>query len=91
MASMEVNTYSDDGTHSNARCLVEIVENLQTSSIGFGKDMHSVGTWKRRFEETGFINVHEDVYKVIKLANYKVRLLTAFFSSPRALGLKTLS
>ncbi|KAJ5636495.1 uncharacterized protein N7484_009808 [Penicillium longicatenatum] len=64
MASMEVNTHSDDGTHLNARCLVESVKNLQTSSIGFGKDMNSVGTWKRRFEETGFINVHEDVYKL---------------------------
>ncbi|KAJ5656700.1 hypothetical protein N7507_008650 [Penicillium longicatenatum] len=64
MASMEVNTHSDDGTHTNARCLVESVKNLQTSSIGFGKDMNSVGTWKRRFEETGFINVHEDVYKL---------------------------
>ncbi|KAJ5545972.1 hypothetical protein N7494_003557 [Penicillium frequentans] len=64
MASMEVNTDSDDGTHLNARCLVESVKNLQASSISFGKDMNSVGTWKERFEKAGFINVREDVYKL---------------------------
>lgn len=65
MASMEVNTDSDDGTHLNARCLVESVKNLQASSISFGKDMNSVSTWKERFEKVGFVNVREDVYKVI--------------------------
>ena len=69
---MEVNTHSDDGTHLNARCLVESVKNLQDSSIGFGKDINSVDTWKERFEKAGFINVREDVYKVIPCAiNHK--------------------
>lgn len=91
MASMEVTTDSDDGTHLNARCLVESVKNLQASSLSFGKDINSVSTWKERFEKAGFINVREDVYKVIHCAiNHKIRLLTQT-SCPRALGRKTLS
>lgn len=91
MASMEVNTHSDDGTHLNARCLVDSVKNLQASSISFGKDMNSVGTWKERFEKVGFINVREDVYKVINgVISHQTRLLT-WTSCPRALGLKTRS
>ncbi|KAJ6102202.1 hypothetical protein N7486_004629 [Penicillium sp. IBT 16267x] len=64
MASMEVTTDSDDGTHLNARCLVESVKNLRASSISFGKDINSVITWKERFEKAGFINVREDIYKL---------------------------
>ncbi|KAJ5945503.1 hypothetical protein N7454_002342 [Penicillium verhagenii] len=64
MASMEVNTHSDDGTHLNAKCLVESVRNLQASSERFGKDMNSVATWKDRFEKVGFTNVREDIYKL---------------------------
>ncbi|KAJ5746383.1 hypothetical protein N7520_011565 [Penicillium odoratum] len=64
MASMEVNTHSDDGTHLKATCMVESVKNLHAASKSFGKDMDSVSTWKERFENTGFVNVREDVYKL---------------------------
>lgn len=64
MASMEVNTYSDDGTHLMAPNLVEVAKQLHISSRLFGKDMSSISTWKERMEKAGFINVKEEVLMV---------------------------
>ncbi|KAJ5678962.1 methyltransferase [Penicillium macrosclerotiorum] len=64
MSSMEVNTYSDDNTHLNAKCMLESVVNMHAGSRAFGKDMASVLTWKEKFEKAGFVNVREEVYKL---------------------------
>lgn len=64
MATMEVNTYSDDETHLKATCLLESVKHMHASSRMFGKDMSSVFQWKERMEKAGFVNIHEEVYKV---------------------------
>ncbi|KAI9041879.1 class I SAM-dependent methyltransferase [Aspergillus affinis] len=64
IASLEVNTYSDDDTHLKAPCLLEGVKNMHAASKLYGKDMTTVVHWKEMMEKAGFINVHEDVYKV---------------------------
>lgn len=64
MATMEVNTYSDDETHLKATYLLESVKHMHASSRMFGKDMSSVLQWKERMENAGFVNVREEVYKV---------------------------
>ncbi|KAJ5106639.1 hypothetical protein N7456_003314 [Penicillium angulare] len=64
MATMAVDTYSDDDTHLNATCLLDMAKHLDISSKSFGKDMRSVTTWKERFEQAGFINVKEEVIKL---------------------------
>lgn len=64
MASMEVNTYSDDGTHLSATNLLDSVKHMHLSSKLFGKDMSSVSGWKERMEKAGFVNVREEVFKV---------------------------
>lgn len=64
MATMEVNTYSDDDTHLKAACLLESVKHMHASSRMFGKDMSSVLLWKERMEKAGFVNVREEVFKV---------------------------
>lgn len=64
MATMEPATFSDDGTHLKATCLVEAVKYIQLSSKMFGKESDAASTWKGIMEKAGFINVHEVVYKV---------------------------
>lgn len=64
MATMEVNTYSDDETHLNASCMLESIKHMHASSRMFGKDMSSVFLWKERMEKAGFVNVREEVFKV---------------------------
>ena len=67
MATFAVDTHSDDGTHLNAPCLLEVKNNLHAASQLFGKDMSSVTTWKKRFERAGFVNVKEEIFKVRNL------------------------
>jgi hypothetical protein len=38
---------------------------LEHSSKKHGKDMTTACTWKEKMAKAGFINVHEDVYKVL--------------------------
>ncbi|KAL4891217.1 S-adenosyl-L-methionine-dependent methyltransferase [Aspergillus ambiguus] len=64
IASMEVNTYSDDDTHLQAKGMMEGVKGLHEASKKFGKDMTTAGTWRDRMEKAGFANVHEDIYKL---------------------------
>ncbi|EAW19935.1 class I SAM-dependent methyltransferase [Aspergillus fischeri NRRL 181] len=64
MASMDVNSYSDDGTHLKAVNMVEGVKNMHAASKKHGKDMTTAGTWKEKMEKAGFINVREDIYKL---------------------------
>ncbi|CAG7957853.1 unnamed protein product [Penicillium nalgiovense] len=64
MASFDVNTYSDDGTHLKATNLMVSIKHMHESSRMFGKDMTSSPSWKERMEKAGFVNVKEDVYKL---------------------------
>ncbi|KAJ5408587.1 hypothetical protein N7509_002470 [Penicillium cosmopolitanum] len=64
MASMEVNSYSDDDTHLQAPNILEIGKNLHTASKLFGKDMSSISSWKERMEKAGFVNVKEEILKL---------------------------
>lgn len=65
MSTIEVNTYSDDNTHLKATNLLESVAQLHAGSKMFGKDMTSVVTWKEKMETAGFINVKEEIIKVM--------------------------
>ncbi|KAL2855648.1 S-adenosyl-L-methionine-dependent methyltransferase [Aspergillus pseudodeflectus] len=64
IASIDVNTYSDDDTHLKAKCMLEGVKNMHAASKKFGKDMNTTSTWKARIEKVGFVNVTEEVYKL---------------------------
>ncbi|CAI7570984.1 unnamed protein product [Penicillium viridicatum] len=64
MASFDVNTYSDDGTHLGATNFLLSIKHMHESSRMFGKDMQSSPSWKDRMEKAGFVNVREDVLKL---------------------------
>ncbi|KAJ5713711.1 uncharacterized protein N7483_010892 [Penicillium malachiteum] len=64
MATIAVDTNSDDGTHLKATYLLESVKNMHAASKSFGKDMTSVCTWKERYEKIGFVNIKEDIVKL---------------------------
>ncbi|KAJ5551398.1 hypothetical protein N7535_000652 [Penicillium sp. DV-2018c] len=62
MATIDVTTHSDDGTHLAATNFLLSIKHMHESSRMFGKDMTSSPTWKGRMEKAGFINVTEDTY-----------------------------
>ncbi|GAB1214390.1 hypothetical protein ATERTT37_003552 [Aspergillus terreus] len=64
IASIEVNSYSDDDTHLKAQGMLDGVKGLHEASKKFGKAMDTVHTWADRIEKAGFVNVHEDIYKL---------------------------
>lgn len=64
IASMEVNTYSDDGTHQKATTLLEGIKFMHDAARKHGKDLQSVLGWKEKMEKAGFVNVREEIYKV---------------------------
>ncbi|RHZ58998.1 hypothetical protein CDV55_104024 [Aspergillus turcosus] len=64
MASIDVNSYSDDGTHLKAVNMMEAVKNMHLASAKHGKDMTTAHTWKEKMEKAGFVNVRDDVYKL---------------------------
>ncbi|PYH85171.1 methyltransferase [Aspergillus uvarum CBS 121591] len=64
IASMEVNTYSDDGTHHRATTLLEGIKFMHDSARKYGKDMQTVHGWKEKMENAGFVNVREEIYKL---------------------------
>ena len=61
---MEPTTYSDDGTHLEATCLMEAIDHMHSGAKSFGKDLTSAVTWKDRMKLAGFINVQEIILKV---------------------------
>ncbi|CAI7598119.1 unnamed protein product [Penicillium glandicola] len=64
IASFDVNTYSDDGTHLGATNFLLAIKHMHEASRMFGKDMTSSLSWKERMEKVGFVNVKEDIYKL---------------------------
>jgi hypothetical protein len=77
MSTIEVNTYSDDDTHLKATSMLESVTQLHAGSKMFGKDMASVFTWKEKMERAGFINVREEVFKVMVPNPHENTVLTS--------------
>jgi trans-aconitate methyltransferase len=73
MASMDVNSYSDDGTHLKAVNMVEGVKNMHAASRKHGKEFTTAERWKESMEKAGFINVHEDIYKVLLCHTFLVK------------------
>lgn len=69
MATMGPTTYSDDGTHLVATCLVEAIDHMHSGEKAFGKDLTSAVTWKDRMKTAGFINVQEIILKVELLSS----------------------
>lgn len=70
MATFETCTYSDDETHQGATNMCYAIKNIHESSLVFGKDMTSSPTWKSRMEKAGFVNVKEDIYKVLAIQSH---------------------
>ncbi|OJJ50215.1 hypothetical protein ASPZODRAFT_128840 [Penicilliopsis zonata CBS 506.65] len=64
MASFQVQSYSDDGTHRKAEYLERMNDALYAASRAFGKDMASISSWKARMRKAGFQNVREETYKL---------------------------
>ncbi|KAJ6001023.1 hypothetical protein N7481_001432 [Penicillium waksmanii] len=64
MATFEVNTMSDDGTHLKSTYLLNSVKNIYASARSFGKAMHSVPSWSDWIKKAGFVNVREEIYKL---------------------------
>ncbi|KAJ5468457.1 hypothetical protein N7475_006209 [Penicillium sp. IBT 31633x] len=64
IASFDVNTYSDDGSHLAATNFMLAIKHMHESSKIFGKDMTSSPTWKDRMDKAGFVNVKEVIYKL---------------------------
>ncbi|KAJ5398953.1 hypothetical protein N7465_009442 [Penicillium sp. CMV-2018d] len=64
MASFDVNTYSDDGTHLGATNFLLSIKHMHESSRMFGKDLKSSPSWKDWMKKAGFVNVREDVLKL---------------------------
>ena len=64
IASIEVNCFSDDGTHLKAESMMHGVKHMHLSAKMFGKDFDTVKNWRSQMENAGFVNVREDVYKV---------------------------
>jgi len=64
MQSIEVATYSDDGSHLRSEMFLKGLDLVTEASIKFGKSMRTMGTWKEKMKQAGFVNVTEKIYKV---------------------------
>ncbi|OAX80746.1 hypothetical protein ACJ72_04912, partial [Emergomyces africanus] len=64
MQSMEMNFFSDDGTHERAVTAVKWQRSLVEASRRLGKEFCVERSWKEAMEKKGFVGVEEVVYKV---------------------------
>lgn len=62
MASIEVDTFSDDDTHLKATNFCQIARLVHESSEESGKSFKTVATWKEKMINAGFEDVHEKAY-----------------------------
>ncbi|GIJ90910.1 hypothetical protein Asppvi_009875 [Aspergillus pseudoviridinutans] len=84
MASMDVNSYSDDGTHLKAVNMIEGIKNMHLASKKHGKDMTTAVTWKEKMEKAGFINVREDIYKVLLTSESLAKAILTVLQLPQS-------
>lgn len=64
IASIEVKSTSDDGTHLKAKDFVRAHELVCEASQKFGKSFASSPTWKEKMIKAGFEDVHEKIFKL---------------------------
>lgn len=64
MKTIEVTTYSDDGTHERAKNCLKVIDGIHKAAEKFGKGMDTVKGWKEKMEKVGFENVKWEEYKV---------------------------
>jgi len=55
---------SDDGSFPPTAALKEITDSFEVIANKFGADHHFMVKWKKRFEEAGFVDVVERIYKI---------------------------
>jgi trans-aconitate methyltransferase len=65
MQEYETWAKSDDGTLENAKYLMEWQSKVDEAATLFGKKMNVAETHKQRLIDAGFVDVRDDVYKVI--------------------------
>ncbi|GIK01893.1 hypothetical protein Aspvir_005934 [Aspergillus viridinutans] len=54
----------DDGTVKEAKNLLEANRLVRDASARFGKVMGTASQHKQRLEDAGFVNIHEEIYKI---------------------------
>lgn len=64
LQEFDVWIYSDDGTLENAPLCRQWQQALDEASTKFGKKMNIAHLYKGQMEDTGFVDVVDDVYKV---------------------------
>ena len=64
MQEYEVQIKSDDNTINDAKWIVEWQQLLNEASVKFGKKLIVAEMQKQYMIDAGFVDVHDDIYKV---------------------------
>ncbi|BDD55982.1 hypothetical protein MAP00_001462 [Monascus purpureus] len=64
LATIQITTTSDDGTHLKAEKFLRLCELCHEASRRFGKSLNTVTTWKEKMIQAGFEDVHEQKFKL---------------------------
>jgi hypothetical protein len=64
MQEYEVQVKSDDDTINDAKWVVEWLQLLNEASVKFGKKLNVAKMQKQYMIDAGFVDVHDDIYKV---------------------------
>jgi hypothetical protein len=64
MQEYHCHVYSDDGTAAEAIYLLDWVEQMNEASKSFGKELRTANGLKKHMENAGFVDLHEEIYKV---------------------------
>jgi hypothetical protein len=64
MQEYEVRIKSDDNSINNAKWIVEWLQLLNEASVKFGKKLNVAEMQKQYMIDAGFVDVHDDIYKV---------------------------
>jgi hypothetical protein len=86
MQEYETWAKSDDGTLENAKYLMEWQAKVDEAATLFGKKMNVAETHKQRLIDAGFVDVRDDVYKVITriCADHPLSIVIANFTTQGA-------
>ncbi|KAK5196120.1 hypothetical protein LTR99_008071 [Exophiala xenobiotica] len=64
MQEYQCHVWSDDGTVDEAIYLQDWVEQMNEASKRFGKELKTAAALKTHMQNAGFVEVHEEIYKV---------------------------
>ncbi|WEW57333.1 hypothetical protein PRK78_002798 [Emydomyces testavorans] len=64
MQSIELDFFSDDGTHTRATNCLRWRDLQHKAAETFGKSMTTIRTWEDKLRAVGFVDVRREVYKV---------------------------